>query len=213
MSKKIQKINNLNKIEGFIQLNFVKGFKYVDKAGEFFNHFYVGDNFPKYAMDPYGMTIKIDEKTELKVSPHNLWMHFVEPDSFDLQKREFVKNADLVNLIFEPEKYTRVGWRNYLVYDSGDSYPNIIPKDYLKGSEFNEIVFTKKVNGFEVRVSVSKLIKHASTTKAILFDIDLFKKEDFVRENFSNKLNDLMNQLEATYKSEELLGLINDLLK
>lgn len=213
MNKKIQKINNLKKLEGFVQLNFVKGFKYVDKAGEFFNHLYVGDNCPQYAMDPTGMAVKINEKTELKVSPHNLWMHFVEPDSLDLQKREFVKKAELANSIFEPEKYTRIGWRNYFVYDSGDSYPSIIPKDYLQDSEFNEIVFTKKINSLEARMRISKLIKPENTTKAILFDIDLFVKKDFDRENFLSELNRLMNQIETAYRSEELLNLINGLLK
>ena len=213
MSDKIQKINNLTKLEGFIQLNFVKGFKYVDKAGEFFNHFFVGDKFPKHAMDPTGMIVKIDDKTDLKVSPYQLWMHFSDPASFDLQKREFVKKAELANSIFEPEKYTRLGWRNHLVYESGSNYPSIVPQDYLVGSEFNEIVFTKKINDFEARISVSKLIKTENETKAILFDIDLFKKEDFGRENFSSHLNNLIDAIEDTYKSEELLAIINNLLK
>lgn len=213
MSKTIQKINNLKKLEGFIQLNFVKGFKYVDKAGEFFNHFYVGDKFPKHAMDPTGMIVKINEKTELKVSPHNLWMHFVEPDTFNSQRGEFLKKSNLVNSIFEPEKYTRVGWRNYLVYESGNDYPSIIPKDYLQDCEFSEIVFTKKINNFDSRISVSKLIKTEGKTKAVLFDIDLFKKEDFNRENFSSHLNELMTNMENAYKSEKLLSIINDLIK
>lgn len=213
MSNKIQKINNLKKLEGFIQLNFVKGFKYVDKAGEFFNHFFVGDNFPKHVMDPTGMTVKIDEKTELKVSPYHLWMHFVEPASFDLQMQNFIRKAELANSIFEPEKYTRIGWRNYLVYDSGSSYPNIIPKDYLQNSEFNEIVFTKKINGLDARVSVSRLTNPENKTKAILFDIDLFKKEDLTRKNFLSEINSSMTQIEAAYKSDELLSLVNDLLK
>lgn len=213
MGKKIQKINNLKKLEGFIQLNFVKGFKYVDKAGEFLNHFYVGDNFPAHTMDPTGMTVRIDEKTELKASPHNLWMRFVEPDSFDLQKRQFIEKAELANSIFEPGKYTRIGWRSYLVYDSGDNYPSIIPKEYLQGGEFSEIVFTKKINALEARIHISKLTKSENTTKAILFDVDLSIKKDFSRGNFSNELNNLMNQAEVAYKSDELLNLVNDLLK
>jgi len=212
MSKKIQKINNLKKLEGFIQLNFSKGFKYVDRAGEFFNNFYENDNFPKYVMDPSGMIVRIDEKTQLKVSPHHLWMHFVEPDSFDYQIREFQKKATLVNSIFEPAKYTRVGWRNYLIYECGKTYPDIIPKDYLKDSEFSEIVFTKKIDNFDSRISVSRLVKEGTNTKAILFDIDIFKKEDFNLEEFSN-MSDSLKGIESAYKSDPLLDLINDLLK
>ncbi len=212
MSKKIQKINNLKKLEGFLQLNFSKGFKYVDKAGEFFNNFYEGDVFPKHVMDPTGMTVKIDEKTQLKVSPHHLWMHFVEPDSFDYQSREFLKKATLVNSIFEPGKYTRIGWRNYLVYECGDKYPEIIPNDCLKGGEFSEIVFTKNIEKFDSRISVSKLIKEGENTKAILFDIDIFKKEDISPENYSD-VSSILKDIENAYKSDALLEVVNDLLK
>ena len=211
MSKKIQKINNLKKLEGFIQLNFSKGFKYVDKAGEFFNHFYDGDNFPKHIMDPTGMTVKINEKTQLKVSPHHLWMHFVEPDSFDYQSREFMSKAKLVNSIFEPEKYTRIGWRNYLVYECGETYPDILPKDYIDG-EFSEIVFTKKIETFDSRISVSKLVKEGVNTKAILFDIDIFKKQDIDATDF-NQISTFLKDIESAYKSNALLEIVNGLLK
>ena len=211
MSKKIQKINNLKKLEGFLQLNFSKGFKYVDKAGEFFNHFYDGDNFPRHVMDPTGMTVKIDEKTQLKASPHHLWMHFVEPDSFDYQSREFLKKATLVNSIFEPEKYTRIGWRNYLVYECGDTYPDIIPKDCIKG-EFSEIVFTKKIETFDSRISVSKLVKEGTSTKAIFFDIDIFKKQDTEATKFT-QISTFLKDIESVYKSDTLLEVVNDLLK
>ena len=211
MSKKIQKINNLKKLEGFIQLNFSKGFKYVDKAGEFFNHFYDGDNFPRYVMDPTGMTVRIDEKTQLKVSPHHLWMHFVEPGSFDYQSREFMRKANLVNSIFEPEKYTRIGWRSYLVYECGDTYPDIIPRDCIKG-EFSEFVFTKKIQTFDSRISVSKLVKEGINTKAILFDIDIFSKQEIDANNF-NQVSTFLQNMESAYKSDTLLEIVNDLIK
>lgn len=210
MSKEIKKINNLKKMEGFLQINYSKGFKYVDKAGEFFNNFYVKDRFPMHVMDPTGMTVKIDEKTQLKTSPHHLWMHFVEPATFDQQRTEFIKKAGLVNSIFEPETYTRIGWRNYLVYECGSSYPNIVPKDILDGGEFSEIVFSKKIEEFDSRISISKLIKEDSNTKAILFDIDIYKKEDIKRENF-NEIRIILEKMENAYKSQSLLDLINKL--
>ena len=158
------------------------------------------------------MTINIDIKTQLKTSPHHLWMHFFEPDTFDHQRREFNKKATLINSIFEPEAYTRLGWRNYLIFESGDTYPNIIPKDYLENSEFREIVFTKKIQNFDSRISVSKLVKEGTDTKAILFDVDIFSKEKIKRDDFY-KINSLLNEIEKAYKSDELLDVINMLLK
>lgn len=211
MSRKVNKINNLKKLDGFLQINYSKGFKYIDKAGEFMNNLYKGERFPKHAMDPTGMIVKFDEKTQLKVSPHHLWMHFVEPDSFDCQREDFKQKMILVNSIFEPEKYTRVGWRSYLVYDCGSSYPNIISIDFLDGADFHEIVFSKKVNGFDSRISVSKLVKEGGDTKAILFDIDIFVEEKIERDNF-DKILSLLKDIEEVYKSDNLLDVINKLL-
>lgn len=212
MSKKINKTNNLRKLEGFLQLNYSKGFKYIDKAGEFLNNLYTEDPFPPNVIDSTGMIVKIDEKTQLKTSPHHLWMHFVEPETFDYQSREFMNKAVLVNSIFEPETYTRIGWRNFLVYECKKSYPNILPNNFIKPDEFNEIVFTKKIEKFDSRISVSKLIKNDTDTKAILFDIDLFLKDDISRKDFG-KISSILKEIESVYKSETLLNLINNLLR
>jgi hypothetical protein len=208
---KIKKINNLKKAEGFIQLNYSKGFKYIDKAGEFFNHFYDGDIFPPHLMNPEEMVIKISEKIQLKSSPHNLWMHFVEPGSFEFQKNEFNEKALLVDNIFEPETYTRIGWRNYLIFEC-DKYPNIIPDDLLGGGDFSEISFTKKISSFSAKITISKLITNNDTkNKAVLFDIDLFKQEIISRDNFS-KIKLYLNEIEKAYQSDELLLLINGII-
>lgn len=210
-NNKINSINSLKKLEGFLQLNYSKGFKYVDKAGEFFNEFYSGGNFPPHVMYPTGMTVKINEKTQLKASPHNLWMHFVEPEAFDYQSLEFMNKAILVNSIFEPETYTRIGWRNYLVYECKKSDPSIIPSNLLDGGEFNEIVFTKDIGKFKSRISISRLVQESTSAKAILFDIDLFQKENIDRSDFE-KISSFLRDMEAAYQSETLLNLVNKLL-
>ena len=140
-------------------------------------------------------------------------MHFIEPDTFDCQSRMFLEKAILVNSIFEPEKYTRIGWRSYLVYECGDKYPSIIPEGYLEGSEFNEIVFTKIIDNLDVRISVSKITKEEANTKAILFDIDFSRSKDFNNEDFSNNIMSFLHTIEEAYKSEDLLAIINNLLK
>ena len=209
--QKIKKINNLKRLEGFLQLNYLKGFKYVDKAGEFINNLYKGGKYPGHAMDPTGMIIKFDEKTELKVSPHHLWMRFIEPDSFDYQRQDFEKKATLVNSIFEPAEYTRIGWRSYFVYECGNTYPKVVSLDFLSGADFGEIVFTKKLKDFDSRISVSRIIKKENSAKAILFDIDIFYKEKITRDDFA-KISTLLKDIEDAYKSEELLNIINSLL-
>ena len=48
MSKVIQKLNKLKNPESFFQINTIKGFKYVDRAGEIVNAYHK-NNFARLA--------------------------------------------------------------------------------------------------------------------------------------------------------------------
>ena len=85
MIDQLNKINKLKSIESFVQVNFVKGYKYVDRAGELVNFFYI-DDAPKFAMNLRGLTIYTPNQKieEIKVSSESFWVHFIEPESLDL---------------------------------------------------------------------------------------------------------------------------------
>ena len=56
MVKTITKINNLVNAESFLQVNFVKGYKYVDRAGEIVNYFHTSDKkAPNFVMNLQGL--------------------------------------------------------------------------------------------------------------------------------------------------------------
>jgi hypothetical protein len=71
MSQTVQKLNKLKNPESFIQVNTIKGYKYVDRAGEIVNFYYKNNSAPKFIMGLNGLSIeepkeKIDE---LKITP------------------------------------------------------------------------------------------------------------------------------------------------
>ena len=213
MSKKITKINSLKKTEGFLQVNYDKGFKYLDSAGEFMNSLYeTGNKTPGHFITPEGMRVIFSEKKEIKLSPYSLWLHFVEPISFDEQKKELLHKIDLVNSIIQPQKYTRIGWRCYLAYPCGENYPKILPDDILAGGAFAEVVFTKKINEFDSKISVSTAVNLDKNEKVILFDIDIYKIINIKRENF-DEIKILIEKIEAAFNSDDLLDSVNFMLK
>lgn len=213
MNDRIHKINNLKKTDGFLQVDFLKGFKYVDKAGEFMNAISTVDNIPDHAMSPEGMTVNLNKKTELKVSPNQLWMHFAEPVSFDEQKKEFLKKLLLVDRMFEPEKYQRVGWRNFFVYENGIVPVQVIPSDILAGGTFSEVLFTKNIAGFDSRIKLSAVKNKESGIRGILFDMDIYKKFSTSREEDPiGKIKGMLESIGRAFDSEELRELINTLL-
>lgn len=213
MSKKIIKINNLKKPEGFLQVNYEKGFKYLDSAGEFMNSLYeTGNKTPEHFITPEGMRVIFSGKKEIKLSPHSLWLHFVEPVSFDEQKKELLHKIDLVNSIIQPQKYTRIGWRCYLAYPCGENYPKILPDDILAGGAFAEVIFTKKINEFDSKISVSTAVSLDKNEKVILFDIDIYKKIDIKRDSFK-EIKIIVEKIEDIFNSDDLLDLVNSILK
>ena len=212
MSKdKIDKITKLKNIESFLQINFIKGHKYVDKAGEFVNALYNNDSVPFHTMRPDGMEMKLGDNKELRVSSYNLWIHFLNPDSFEMQKQELLKSFELVNSIFKPGKYTRVGWRNYFIYEYSGECPQIIDNDNLYGGEFNEIILNKKIENLDSRISISKVAKKDKEQDAILFDIDMYKRLEVNAVNV-DEINRTIMQIANTINSKELLELVNKIL-
>ncbi len=80
MSNKIQKISKLKRSESFIQINTVKGFKYIDRAGEIVNLYHKKNVPPPFNMGLNGLVIDQpkDKIAELKVTPQMIWMKFTD---------------------------------------------------------------------------------------------------------------------------------------
>jgi hypothetical protein len=57
MSKTISKLNKLNNPESFIQINMIKGFKYIDNAGENVNAYHKNNPAPQFNMGLNGLII------------------------------------------------------------------------------------------------------------------------------------------------------------
>jgi hypothetical protein len=159
-------------------------------------------------MNPQGMSVKIDEQTKLKASPKHLWMQFVEPPTFEHQSRVFKEKAKLVNSIFEPEKYTRIGWRNHLVQDLNNDFPDM----RVNEEEVDELVMSDDIKSFTVKVKVSKLLNNKRDSKALLFDVDVFQEKEYLSEDYSSFIS-LLDEIEEVYKSDDLLSLINKFLE
>lgn len=183
MGKIIQKLNNLNNPESFIQVNTIRGFKYVDKAGEIVNIYHKNNTAPQFTMGFDGLVINDpEEKVEqLKVTSQEVWVKFAKPDSLSMISDIFSKEVDLILKVLEVEKVSRIGWRNYFVHefqnwDKQDEYMKKIAP--VKGAQLSVIRF--KVNtgkNFNANLGFQPIEKNDATkTPCVLFDIDIFQK-------------------------------------
>lgn len=182
MSKTIQKLTKLNNPESFIQINTIKGFKYVDKAGEIVNAYHKNNSAPQFSMNLNGLVIQEpkDKIEQLKITAQVVWAKFAEPDSLDMISTLFSKEAETILNILGVEKISRIGWRNYFVYEFADQAKQ---DEYLK--KFTVIKETKPsiirlevktAKDFNTNLVIQPVVKNdEAKTPGILFDVDVFQ--------------------------------------
>lgn len=202
MNKTIAKLNKLNNPESFIQINTIKGFKYVDKAGEIVNAFHKKNVAPQFAMGLNGLVIEQpkDKIDQLKVTAQVIWEKFSEIDSLDMILNLFSTDAESILKILEVEKISRIGWRNYFVYEFSSKEKQ---DEYLK--KFTVIDKTKPLlirleiktdKDFSASLMVKPVIKtDTDKTHGVLFDVDIFQNGEFESKNISKLLKEFRQYL------------------
>ena len=202
MSKQIQKINNLKKLEGFLQLNFSKGFKYVDKAGEIVNAYHKKNTAPQFAMGLNGLVIEQpkDKIDQLKVTAQVIWEKFSEIDSLDMISNLFSADAEKILKILEVEKISRVGWRNYFVYEfSSKEKQDEYLKKFTVIDNTNPLLVRLEIKtgkDFSANLMIQPVIKNdTDKTHGVLFDIDIFQNGEFESKDISKSLKEFRQYL------------------
>jgi len=214
MSKTIQKLNKLKNPESFLQINTIRGFKYIDKAGEIVNEYHKKDTAPVFSMNLDGLIIKDPKEKieELKITPQTIWAKFSEVDSLDSVARMFSLEAERIIKILEVGNISRIGWRNYFIFDfiNEEKQNQYFEKIFLiKKSKLNVASFevtTEKQ--FKVNLVIQPVIKNdEQKTRGVLFDIDIFQKENITTDNIHNILKTFREYL---IDENGFLKVIND---
>tara|TARA_B100001105_G_scaffold255313_1_gene254057 strand:- start:3941 stop:4609 length:669 start_codon:yes stop_codon:yes gene_type:complete len=214
MIKKVSSnlIKNYQVTEAFIQIDYLDGYSYIDRAGEIINKI-VRDKkkIPLFDMRLEGLTIKdVDDLIpELKISSNRLWIHFVEPKNLGNIHEKAKKIADEVFEILQPTIFQRVGWRTYFAREN--SSPKSGPLNSFKNSnglsdfDIENLVMRREYKEYVLRLEMSPVVKKDNPKQeAVLFDVDLGMKQDDDEEKqiiYTDVLSDIHKEL----KSEELL--------
>lgn len=218
MKHTIQKISKLIHAESFLQINLVKGFKYVDKAGEIVNEFHYDNKEPQFAMNLNELVIRKSGKEEIKISPKVFWSHYTSPDSFNQFLELFIKDAEKFFKILEVDQISRIGWRNHFVYEfsqeDGEKERDLVFSKFLKKGKLNlEVIeFSNKIENVNFYFRISKVSKNdKESTPALLFDVDCFR--EFKNYLEIEKIQSELKEIEKEIKSEEFLTTINFILQ
>ena len=181
MSKTISKLSKLINPSSFLQIDVVKGYIYVDKAGELVNKYHDHDSAPQFQMNLGGLIIKnpTNKISEIKISPQVIWMKFTSISSLDSIIRIYCGELERICQILNIDKFTRIGWRNYFIFD----FPNIdTQKKYFE--KLNHISNTKLSiircelttnQAFKSNLIIQPVVKNDEPKiHSVLFDVDVF---------------------------------------
>lgn len=213
MSDTIQKLNKLKNPESFIQINTIKGFKYIDKAGEIVNIYHRNDVAPEFSVGLNGLVIQApkDKIYELKVTPQIIWMKFTEIDSLEMISNSFNTESKSILDILNVDTISRVGWRSYFIYEFNNKESQ---EKYLKK-------FTNFKNGtlsiarfdletkkdFKANLMIQPVIKNdENKTPGVLFDIDIFQSGKIASSDILKTLNSFKEFLRST---DDFLAILN----
>lgn len=217
MKYTIQKISKLIHAESFLQVNLIKGFKYVDKAGEIVNEFHSDNKEPRFAMILRELVINKSNREEIKISPKVFWSRYISPASLNQFSELFIKDAEKIFKILEVSQISRIGWRNHFVYEftkeDGEKERDLIFSKFLKKEKLNlEIIeFSCRIESVNFYFRISKISKNdKNSTPALLFDVDCFKEFKDCLE--IEKMQSELKKIEGEIRSNDFLGVINFIL-
>ncbi|MBD3360364.1 hypothetical protein GF366_01020 [Candidatus Peregrinibacteria bacterium] len=214
--KQVQKLNGLVHSESFLQVNFIKGFKYIDKAGEVVNLFYdEKNNPPVFQMDRNFLVIRKESqlKEEYRLSINNFWGHYLSPDGLDKVATDFEKKCTDVLPIVDIKKINRLGWRNYFVYEFDAAEDNTKFSSLLNREDLalSELSFSKKYGDFIYNYKIRKVIKsNKEKTQGVLFDVDCYK--EYATSLDINKIKIELKSMREAIQSADFLEIINFIL-
>ena len=211
---KIKSITDLKLQNSFYQLNLIKGFKYIDKAGEIVNLYYEGDKPPNFNMGIDGLYLKSPEEyiEVLKYSSDRLWMKFDKISTID-QVIQFIRNPiNITKDIQKVEIISRIGWRNiFLIELTNTQEVNNIEKIVEIIPDTNTLSFriTHSKNEIKSVIEIELLVnKKDKNKKALQINVDVFIQENIKIDDVAKRTKEIMQ-----YFKNDFIKLINQLLR
>ena len=211
---KIKSITDLKLQNSFYQLNLIKGFKYIDKAGEIVNLYYEGDKPPNFNMGIDGLYLKSPEEyiEVLKYSSDRLWMKFDKIDTIDQVIQFIRKPINITKDIQKVEIISRIGWRNiYLIELMNTQEVNNIEKIVEIIPDTNTLSFriTHSKNEIKSVIEIELLVnKKDKNKKALQINVDVFIQENVKIDDVIKRTKEIMQ-----YFKNDFIKLINQLLR
>ena len=178
---KLTKLNDLDFITSFLQVNTVNGYKYIDKAGEIANLYSSVGKKPEIisigitGIEILNPTQNIDQ---IRITSSSVWAQFVSPKSLQFASDNFNNQVKTILGIIDVKEISRIGWRNQFIYEFKDGEVEkfeTINAPLLGGRYINQSIQLKITESISSVFSFQPIkTKDSKTINALLLDYDLY---------------------------------------
>lgn len=180
-NKKIQ-ITDFDKAHSYLQINTVKGFKYIDRAGELVNFFHRDNTPPQFNMNMQGLVIRTPFKgvSDFKISSDSVWMKCEPSLSSADTIATFSEKSSSVLEILEVSDLNRIGWRTEFLYIINDEkkyagfFERLVQVAGIGEAEINSKITTG--SDLKAYLRFSPALRRADNKQILVFDIDVYKE-------------------------------------
>ncbi len=212
MSNKISKISKLKNIESFLQINFLKGFQYIDNAGKIINKYQSNTGEVLYNMSPDRLLIykPTSDIEELKISNVDFWMHYVSPRNLGETLRTYIKETEEILKIIEVDDILRIGWRNYFVFELINNETDLNKLSKISQAAVQSMFLRTDFDKDTKLTTNIKLLqrKDNKNKKVIMFDMDLYQEKKVDLQTAVRSFS----MLKTYFESDKTLQLINEII-
>ncbi|TRZ77354.1 hypothetical protein D4R87_02855 [bacterium] len=209
----ITNINQLKNTDNFIQVDYLKGYKFLDKTGEIFNNFQ--NTGSKIIPGIDNLTVLNSEEwvESLKISSKSLWIHFLFSELLQTEKMIDILNKNIRKIfsVIGVKEVNRIGWRRYFIYD--------FKNEHQRKETVNKLVSVKNANLKELNIGfqLSDIIFDIRIVKVhrkdgipgLLLDVDFYKE---YKNLSAEKIVLELEKIKDLASGEDFLNIINSIL-
>ena len=152
-----------------------------------------------------------DRILDLKITSRSVWMRFTEIDSLDMASDLFYREAKTILSILDVERLSRIGWRNYFVYEFGSQelHKAYIDKlGVLQDCEISKLTVKLSTRAdFDAILALDPVARRDEPQAlGILFDVDVYQHGDFTPTDIGPVLKGFRKYLSG---QDEFLRILN----
>lgn len=212
----MKKITDLVLSESFMQINTIRGYRFIEKSGEIINLFHSEKKTPPlFNLDMNGLLIKnpIENIIELKVNANMIWFRYMNLLDAKTNIKSFITLTDKILDVLDVSEISRIGWRTRYIFpfkneiEFNNFFQSIVKIEGINESEIKTSFFPG--NNLQAYLQIIP-VQNNNKEFGVLIDVDIFLVEEHTTKDIDKYLMKFWDYLN---EKNGFLKILNSMFK